>query len=240
MSDITAIYGRILPFARAMPLVAAIPFAAEAAQHLFEWRGGFYALNPAGAATDPARLAMGAIKIAAIFVVVIVGLRWWRFGAAASEQPLATAFKGFGIASLAFLGGSLVAFGAGALVSRLFGPDAPRALRLGASLAPVLAWQITSLMLTPWYVGCIIADRAMTMRRSVNAIRPVLGRAVVMFLVGYMPLLAVHYALGYGAMGRPLPIAATLLLVDAAIVSILAFTIASLWFGLYRLAASAR
>lgn len=240
MSDIKAIYSRIIPFARTMPMIVAIPFIAESAQHLVEWNGGFYAANPADAAADPARLAMGAIKVAAILVVIVVALRWWRFGTAASEQPLSVAFKGFVVATFVLLAGSLVAFGAGALISRLFGPDTPRALRLGISLLPVIAWQLTSVMLTPWYVGRITVDRAMTMRHSVNALRPVLGRAVVMFLLGYLPLLAVHYALGYGAMGRPFPVAVALLLVDAACVSLLAVTIASLWFGLYRLAAPAR
>jgi hypothetical protein len=70
LKEMKQAYGRSWAFAWALPAIAAIPMAAEAIQHLVEWRiGMFESLEMAKVAeNDPLRMGFGYLKVAALFI----------------------------------------------------------------------------------------------------------------------------------------------------------------------------
>lgn len=77
----------------------------------------------------------------------------------------------------------------------------------------------------------------MTLRRSAAAAWGRMWASLGLLLAGVLPAMAVHYALGYAAEGRPEPLVWALMLVDSAVVAFLALALASTYFTLYRRAA---
>ena len=79
LNDIVWIYRRILPFLLALPLLAAVPFAAELLQHVVEIALGLYKSGALTPAAREVRLVFGILKIISIVVIIIVALRFWHF-----------------------------------------------------------------------------------------------------------------------------------------------------------------
>jgi hypothetical protein len=239
MSRLAAIYARVPQFARAAPLAVPIVFIAELIQHVVEIRLGMYAdfgyLDPAD---QRVRLMFGAVKVVAIFLVLVFALRWWRFegDSRRAARPTRATFKGLIIVFIVQIGGELLFIGAGSLAARLIMPSSMTAY-LAWRIGPALLWLMIAILLYPWYVALLTEDRGMTLRRSIRGIGWGWPRAFGLFLGGIVPAMALHYLLGNGAMGRPVPLVWALMILDAALVAALALLIASTYFSLYQFAA---
>jgi hypothetical protein len=241
MGSVGEIYRRVVPFVRAVPLVLALPFAAELLQHTAEIRLGMYAHG--GMLThreQGIRLAFGAVKILALLIVVIFALRWWRFGdARRAARPTWAMAKGLVIVLLVDTAGETATVAVFTLIAALLGGAAAgHGARLAITLAPFLLWAFFANLLYPWFVALLTEDREMTLARSLRGTRGRLPSAFAILLAGILPAMVVHYVLGYGAMHVAGPLVWAMMLVDAGLVALMAVLIASTFFTLYRLAAA--
>lgn len=233
---VAEIYGRVLPFARAAPFVIAIPFVAELAQHAAEVSAGMYA--PAGEVTgaeEGVRLAFGAFKILAIFLTILFALRYWAGGGdrRRAARPTLALIRGIALVLLVQVGGEVLILAATAAVARIGGLEAPEA-QAALFAVGMLAWLVVATYLIPWFVGLLTEDSRITLRRSVAAVRGRLWRLFGLLVAGYLPALALHYALGMAAMGLAEPLVWALMLLDSLVVAFLAVVLASAYFTLYR------
>lgn len=233
-------YNRALPFIRAVPLAAAIVAGAEFAQHVVEIRIGMYAPD-ALVTRDEQRLRLffGAVKILAILLTILFAVRWWAFGGDTRRAawPTVPMFKGLSRVILVQIGGELLLLGIGALLARLAGAGAGQGARLALAAGPLLLWLLLETLLLPWFVGLLTEDRSMTLRRSIRAVSGRIWAAFGVLLMGYLPAIALHYAIGFAALGREGPVVWLLMLLDSAVVAVLAVLLASTYFTIYRRAA---
>lgn len=227
------IYARGLALVKARPWLIAIPVMAELAQHAAEISVGTYSqqMDAAGAAV---RLGFGIVKILAVLATLIVAWRLWRFAgdAARALRPSAALMKGIGLFLLVQFAGDAVALLLGRGLIVLTGEGA-RSARMVLTLVPLLAWLLASATLFPWYVALATEDRRMTLRRSVRASLDRLPNIWGLLFVGVLPLMAVHYALGYAAFLGAAP-AWPIMIVDAVVVGLLTAMLAATYFIIYE------
>lgn len=235
MGAVRQVYARVPALIKAVPLVALLVFAAEMLQHIVEIRLGMYVRGQLGEKEQATRLIFGAVKVVAIFLALLFALRWWRFegNTRRAARPTVALLKGLGIVILVQVGGELVVMALGAAMGQVLHPEGigPRIALLAG---PILVWILVATYLYPWYVGLLAEDSAMTLRRSIDGIRGRLWSSFGLFLAGFLPAMIVHYALGYAAVGRPEPLVWALMLVDSAVVALLALLIASAYYSLYE------
>jgi hypothetical protein len=236
LNDIVWIYRRILPFLWSVPLLAAVPFAAELLQHLVEVLLGLHkagVLTPGGRTV---RLAFGLVKIAGIVAIVIVALRWWHCEGNTRRALRPSPILAVGILLflvLVFAESSLADVFVAMVGHILDLHSAPRFVRLAIQFAPILAWTFLSGFWLPWNVGLLIEDRTMTLRRSVAAASNHLWMYFGLICAGVMPLLAAHYLLGFAALGKSDWFVWMLSIADAAIVVALVVAVASSFYAVY-------
>lgn len=233
------IYVRACSLPRQVPALVALPAAAELLQHAAEIRLGMYAHGGALAAHAQAiRLGFGAFKIVAVLMTTLLAVRFWRLGSIGRALRLGWTFwKGVAIIAVIQLGAETLALLAGRLIANGAAVTGP--LRIGLVVAPLLAWLVVACMVQPWYVGLVAEDPAMTLRRSITGIAGQLWGCFGLLLAGVLPLMIVHYALGYGAMHAPAEIVWLMMLVDSGVVGLLAAAIASSYYALYTRAVAA-
>lgn len=226
-------YARGLALVKTRPWLIAIPVLAELAQHAVEIRVGMYRhqMDATGAAV---RLGLGIVKILAILATLIIAWRLWRFHghAARALRPSAALMKGVGL----FLLVQITADGAALLIGRgliALAGDAARSTRIVLTLLPMLVWLLASATLFPWYVALATEDRTMTLRRAVRASRNRLPAIWGLLFAGFLPLMIVHYALGYTALRGVVP-AWPLMIVDAPVVGLLTAVLAATYFTVYE------
>jgi hypothetical protein len=233
-------YRRVPGVARALPAVALLPFLGELAQHAAEVHLGLFA---SGGALDPhgvrVRLLFGALKVVLLLVALVLAIRWWRFegDAGRAVRPTAQMAKGLGIALAVLLGGEGILGGIGYLIYRVL-PVADGAGRLVAFAVPLAAWAVILALILPWIVGLVAEDRTMTLRRSLRGTKGHVGSTIAIYLAGFLPAMAVHYLLNEAAMRRDAPALWALLVLDAAVVALLALALASTYYTVYRRAAA--
>jgi hypothetical protein len=240
MGPVREIYARGFGLAMALPAVLILPFVAELLQHAVEIRLGMYAQGGELASEEMRiRLIFGAVKVLALVLTLLFALRYWRFDgdSGRAARPTIAFFKGLGLFLLIQIGGELAVGELGQLLAFAAGEEASRGLRLALLLSPLLLWLFFANLLLPWFVGLLTEDRAMTLRRSVRGIRGRLWQTFGIFLAGFLPLMFVHYALGYAAMRRPAAFVWPIMVVDAGVVALLVLALSSTYYTLYRRAA---
>ena len=177
-----------LAFAAALPLVFAIPLVAEFVQHVIEMQIGMYdGVEGAKAAeNDPARMWFGLAKVAALNVVGYSIIRWLHSG---GDRAFATALPARAVA--------------------LFG----LVLALGLLLAwlSLFVWSdgymgigffVFSLVFMPLIVRFVVAAPLGVLITPLQSIRTMARDALFAIsfsILAMLPLMAVHYALGIGA-----------------------------------------
>jgi len=242
LNDIAWIYRRILPFLLALPLLAAVPFATEMLQHVVEIALGLYKSGTLTPAAREVRLAFGIVKIISIVVIVIVALRFWHFDGDARRalRPSLMTGAGFFVFAALEIVDSSLEDGVASLVARMADLHAaPLSVRLAVHFAPTFLWTFVCGFWLPWNVALLVDDRMMTLRRSIAAAWGQLWMYLGLICAGVIPLMTLHYAMGYEAVGKADWIVWLLGTVDAAVVVILVIAIASSFYAVYD-AAKAR
>jgi hypothetical protein len=221
--SIKAMYDGAARFARAAPLLFLVPALVEFAQHVAEVQSGMYLSRDAAraAANDPARLAFGFAKTLAL---ILPGYWFTRFLAFDGDLRRTLAFdpRAMGLFAIQFAIIGAVQY------LMLFGP--PLGLGLGgraagiAATALVVAQTILGIYLTAWFVAWPLGNAAIGPVRSCRVMTGHFWRAIGYLLAGTVPLMALHYALGLGAIGRPPAVVWIMLALDAIAVAFLALT----------------
>ncbi len=235
--DIKRLYGDSLAFALALPILFSIPVLIEFAQHVVEIDTGMYRLGVEAAWGDQRRLTLGFAKVLAMILPGYWFVRYMAFGRDADrakriERPAATLF------------GIIFALQALAQWYGLFGP--PIAVLLGlegrlaqyATLAAGILASVIGVYLTAWFVAWPLGNARIGPLRSIAIMAGSFWRSVAYLVAGSAPLMAIHYALGYGALGRPEWLVWLMMTIDALVVGFLALTGAGVAYLAARHAAS--
>jgi hypothetical protein len=232
---IAEIYRRGFGLAVVLPWLLTLPAAAEFAQHGAEILFGMYAPGGMLPGGEAIRLTFGIVKIVSIFVVLLVALRWWRFDGDTCRaiRPTWAMTRGLVIVVAVQLGGETLILLIGSGLAAMAGASGA-GVRFATLIVPLLMWLFVAGLLFPWYVGLLTEDRTMSLRRSVRATRSRLPVVFGCLLGGVLPLMTVHYAIAYGATGRPVALIWSLMAIDAAIVALLAAMLAASYFTIYR------
>ena len=223
--DIVSIYRTAIAFALACPLLFFIPVAVELAQHIAEIHGGMYDSMDAARATadDPGRMAWGYAKTLAL---QLPGYWFARYmlsrGDAAFARQLAWPAIGLWLV--------LFAANAAQLWLALFGPSLGQVFDLAGRAAIVVtilagsALAIISIYLSAWVAAWPLGNFAIGPLTSIRIMVGSFWRSLALLIAGVLPLMAVHYALGLGAIGLPAWLVWPMMLADAVVVGFLALT----------------
>lgn len=223
--SIKQMYGGAVRFAPAAPLLFLVPVLVEFAQHVAEVQSGLYVSRDVAraAANDPMRMAFGFAKTLALLLPGYWFVRFLAFGGD-MRRTLAFDPRAIGLFAIQFvLAGSvqyLMLFGPSA--GALFGLDDRAASFVTAGLA--VAQSVLGIYLTAWFVAWPLGNASLGPLRSCAVMAGSFWRAVGYLLAGVIPLMALHYALGLGAIGRPPALVWVMLALDAVAVGFLALT----------------
>ena len=208
-------YAEAWRFSRALVLLVAIAVGVEGLQHVVEWREGLYLSRGSAAAhaMDTGRMIAGGLK-----VLWLVILEYWtaRFVVTGSaRQTLAR--DPIAIRKFAWVVALNILIGVPALYGPLLLPAlgvAPRTASIAALWYQLATFPI-GVFLIPWSVGAALGDPRATLgvsfKRAANAFW--FGLAVV--LLAPLPVLALHNALNFLAIGVSPGLAIAYLIVDA-------------------------
>ncbi len=218
------LYADARAFALALPILFSIPVLIEFAQHVVEIDLGLYRHGlGALAAMDPRRLTLGFTKTLALllpgywFVRYIAKNRDAAY-AKAIQRPAATLF------------GIQFALKALAQWWALFGPPLAILLNIPGkagdylSLTTMIATSVIGIYLTAWFVAWPLGNAKIGPLKSIALMAGSFWRTIAYTLIGTAPLMALHYALGYGAIGQPEALVWAMMTIDALVVGVLALT----------------
>jgi hypothetical protein len=223
-NDIKRLYADAGAFALALPVLFSIPALVELAQHVVEIDLGLYR-HGLDAATifDQRRLTLGFAKTLAMILPGYWFVRYmaWNRDADRAKQIERPATTLFGI---------LFALEAVIQWLILFGPPVDLLLGLSprlssyATLVGAIGASVIGIYLTAWLVAWPLGNTRIGPLRSIALMTGSFWRTVGYTVAGTVPLMLLHYALGYGAMGRPDWLVWTMMTVDALVVGLLALT----------------
>ncbi len=223
LNDIKAVYAAAWRAMLVMPLLFAIPVVVEFAQHVVEMRIGMYdSLAMAKqVADDPMRMLFGFAKAVALLLPGYWFVRLMAFGdGRRAARPEAPAFALWLV---------LFAMNVAILAWEMFGPPLGSVIGLAGQseklAGPVLsaAWMVIGIYFTAWFVGWTLGNRAIGPRRSFAIMTGSFWRTVGYMLACILPLMALHYALGYLAVTlTPALLDWVVLALDAAVGGLLA------------------
>ncbi|HTU11966.1 MAG TPA: hypothetical protein VMG08_13835 [Allosphingosinicella sp.] len=240
-SEIKETYATSARFVRALPLIAALPVLAEAAQHVAEWRIGMYDSLAQASAVEahPLRMGFGYVKTAALLLICY----WvWRYFGLRGDTARARRLEAGAVASFV----PVVLFGVVMMMidSRLgeaLGAVLPGGgAQLLAIFGVVFALMAFELLFAPWKVASALDNRRLDMGRSLAIMRGSFGWSFAFLLAMFLPLMILHYLLGGFAIGAPPAVSAALLVVDCLVVGALAVVLPATDFMLARRAAAKR
>ncbi|MDZ3832581.1 MAG: hypothetical protein U0S50_12320 [Sphingopyxis sp.] len=224
-NNITDVYRSTWRFALSCSLLFLIPVAVEFAQHVVEWRAGMYE-GIAGAKmaeADPLRLQFGFAKTLALLLPGYWFTRFIIFGGDA-RRARRLEWPAFGL--------WLILFALQALQQwwTLFGPALTEAVGLSgqpalwAGYALNLAYFVLSIYLMAWYAAWPAGNMRIGPLASIAIMLGHFWRSVALLIIGALPLMALHYALSFGAIFAPAALDWPLLILDSLVVGLLALT----------------
>jgi len=223
--SIRSMYDGAARFARAAPLLFLLPALVEFAQHVAEVQSGMYLSRAAAraAANDHVRLAFGFAKT----LTLILPSYWFtRFLAFDGDlrRTLASDTRALGLFGVQFLliGAAQYAMLFGQSIGTLFGLEGRVATF--ATVGLTIAQSVLGIYLTAWFVAWPLGNVRIGPLRSCALMAGHFWRAFGYLLAGTVPLMALHYALGLGAIGRPTILVWIMLALDAITVAFLALT----------------
>ena len=209
----------------------------ELLQHAVEWYLGMFTLGDGIEAGSESRIRMGfgLAKVAAVLACTYLVPRFLY-----QDRD----WRRVGRLDKTFLKGAAVVAGISAL-----GFGIPEALVDAATLVYVmdpgvaaiwvpgigLALTIPFMALAPWGIGLIAGDHAMTLRKSVRAMRRRWIWATLLIFACSIPPLVLHVALNEIAVGTSPLVLGTVLLLDSVLVGFMALILGSSFWTIYRI-----
>ncbi|WP_375270112.1 hypothetical protein [Sphingomonas sp.] len=223
--SIKQMYGGAARFARVAPLLFLVPALVEFAQHVAEVQSGLYLSRDAAraVANDPTRMAFGFAKTLALLLPSYWFTRFLAFGGDL-RRTLALDPRAIALFAVQFVLAGSVQY------AMLFGPPLGSLLGLADGAASfvtiglAIAQSVLGIYLTAWFVAWPLGNVSLGPVRSCAVMAGSFWRAVGYLLAGVIPLMALHYALGLGAIGRPPALVWVMLALDAGVVGFLALT----------------
>jgi hypothetical protein len=225
--DIKAVYREGLRAATLFPLLFLIPAVVEFSQHVVELNAGMY-LSLAGAKAaehDSLRTIFGFAKTLAL---LLPGY-WFVRAMAFADRAKATRIEqpAFGLWLI------LLALNAALLAYSLFGPPLGTVFGLSgtagrwAGPAVSAVWALFGIYLTAWFVAWPLGNREIGPLQSVKVMTGSFWRTLGYTVACVLPLMTVHYGLGYAAIKfTPTWLDWPVLVFDALVVALLACTMA--------------
>ncbi len=209
----------------------------ELLQHAVEWRLGMFTPGDGIQAGTESRIraGFGLTKVAAVMVCTYLVPRylyqdrdWQRVG-----RLDRTFLRGVAVlAGVAVLDFAIPAAFA-RTVELVFAMDPGVAVMWGEWLGVVLT--IPLMALSPWGIGLIAGDHAMTLRRSVRAMHRRWIWATLLMAACGIPPLVLHIALNDMAVGASPLALGTILLLDSVLVGFMALLVGSSIWTIYRI-----
>ena len=223
--DIRDFYRAAWAFSFACPLLFLVPPLCEMLQHVIEYRIGMYESLAAfkAVANDDSRMSFGVAKVIA---TLLPGYWFTRFMSNGNDARTAQDFRAFGWWALVML------FSLALTVAGLFLGDILAPLGMGKQpvMIVVATYNIVTgvlgIYLTAWGVAWALGNRAIGPFGSIRIMAGAFWRTIGYVIAGALPLMIVHYALGYGALGRPAALLWPMLAIDAILVGYLALMLA--------------
>lgn len=239
--SIKSMYTGAVRFSRAAPVAFLVPVVIELAQHVAEIRAGMYVSREGArlASADPDRLIWGYAKTLALLPAGYWFVRYLAFGdarrAVRPERPAIALFAVQAVLTAALQYYSLFSTVSPATLLKVDG-------QMGQAIdgAAGLIQLIIGIYLTAWLVAWPLGNRAIGPLRSITVMRGSFWRTVGYLVAGVLPLMALHYALSLGAIGRPAWLVWPMLITDAIAVGFLALAMAGANFIAARDAARRR
>lgn len=239
MSAITAVYRDAWRFVRACPGLFLLVVAVKLAQHLIEYRAGFYdsLLAMKAAESDGLRMAAGHVKVLLLFAVQFWALRFYAFG----HDPAAPTRRD-PAAWIAFL--PVVAWGLmwlvvvqdGAWAARAFGWDG-RSFAIALLLLTLVSTML-EIALSAWKTSAATGSGTIGFLASIRATRGSWLFALNVSTAAILPAMSMHYGFAFLAIGRDPATSAGVLLADSLLVGIMGPLMAgSSWVVARRVAA---
>lgn len=239
--EIRETYATSARFIRALPLIAALPVLAEAAQHVVEWRIGMYDSFAQASAVEahPLRMGFGYVKTAALLLICYWVWRWFglRGDAARARRLEAGAVASF-VPVLMF--GAVMTMTNRGILETLAAILPEGVSQLLAFLGVLFALMAFELFFAPWKVASALDNRRLDMGRSFAIMRGSMGWSFAFLLAMFLPLIVLHYLLGGLAIGAPAALSALLLAIDCLVVGALAVVLPATDFTLASRAAARR
>jgi hypothetical protein len=224
-SDIKQLYRDSLSFAIALPILFSIPALIEFAQHVVEIDLGMFRREGVAVAVDQRRLILGYAKTLSLILP-----SYWFVRYLASDRNARHA------ARIAWPAAALfgVQFATQAAVQwyALFGTPLGEALSLGTRASNVLTTLaiavgfIGGIYLTALFVAWPLGNLRIGPISSAVIMAGSFWRTVGYSIAGTAPLMMLHYALNYGALGRPATLVWVMMASDALAVGVLGLTTA--------------
>jgi hypothetical protein len=198
----------------------------EGLQHVIEWQAGMYVSSAGGhhAALDTGRMISGSLKVIWLNIVA-----FWVFRFVIGRSARQTMHPGRA-ALRRYLGVMMfmIVLGAITLWPPVLAPagEIRRAVGIALLILQVVLFPLGA-ALTPWIVGAALGDPQATPLLSLNQAWGSIWWAIALSLATELPLMAAHYGLNLGAIGKPGPVAAAMLIADAILVGYLGVALAT-------------
>lgn len=217
--DVAAAYRDGWALARALPWLVLAMAGIELAQHAVEWQLGFFAGDAAlrrQAATAPLRMAFGWPKMLTLYAVGFLATRWYVLrDTRRSLRPSPQALRQYLWVVLFQLIPAVAIIQAGSIAT---GPSGVMAIRLTAGLAQ----QLSEPLLCLWFVHAALGSRDFGPLASAKTTRWLYVWAFLLVLIARVPASQVHARLNIWSAGQAPAMQAALLVLDAAVVGLLA------------------
>jgi hypothetical protein len=198
--DLKDAYAGSWRFMLACPILFALPVAVEGLQHAAEYGLGMYAgmAEAQAVETHPLRMGLGYLKASVLALSAYWIIRYLALGASQAARLDPKAIRLFAPVMLWHLAwGALLLWGGGLLTAA--GIEGSAAFRIGLSV--FLGNFVLETALSAWKSGAALGNERMTFAHSLRIVGRHLPWSLAFFLAAVMPVMVVHYAFAFFAIG---------------------------------------
>jgi hypothetical protein len=232
--DMIGAYGDGVRVVRGLPWLFGAIIAWEFAQHVIEYRIGFFDSRAAAKAVslDGSRMVLGWIKMLLVYVGGFFAIRYLLLGRREALRPGGTTILRY----LPYILYSLLMVAPILYADRLVPPARIETLRGIFGLGQIVIEPLLML----WIVSAAIDGPVRTPLHSARLIGRAYVRALPFYLLGRLPVAFLHRYLGTYPIGRPGPLTWPVLALDAIVVGLLIAIVPALYVRVARRVAAAR